>query len=260
MELSGTWITFPDFKSVTLAMAKYIYLRQIVLTLCAVTERIAILGASRGIGAAIAQQLQNSADLLLMSRKWNSDPVPRVQKISTDFTHEPDQQKAFTLLKEFSPHRIFYVAGGGPHGNFAKKEFKDHLWAYKLNLLFPAQLIHWALDQKNSDIHQIVIFGSAIAENQPDPQASSYSSAKHGIFGLVRSLVGEALPIDLRIYSPGYTATDLLPEPAQNKLKGRLLDPHDVARDFLAWAKTPNAEFHRIYHSPGHEKHAKYTV
>ena len=105
------------------------------------------------------------------------------------------------------------MAGGGPHGKFQSKEFKDHLWAYKLNLLFPAELIHWSL--RNLSLKQFVLVGSSVAESNADPLASSYSSAKHGLKGLVSSINAEGCDFDLRLFSPPYMDTDLLPNNSQ---------------------------------------------
>jgi short-subunit dehydrogenase len=216
-----------------------------MLTLFAVTERIAILGASRGIGRAIARGLEDRAELLLVSRRWEASGAGRSKKISLDLTREDHWSILENELATFRPSRIFYVAGGGPHGLFAEREFKDHLWAMNLNLLTPLRLLHWAL---RACVPQLIFFGSAVAEQKPDPLAASYASAKHGLLGLIESARAEGTgPTDLRLYSPGYTATDLLPPPAREKLPSRVLSPEEVAEDFIPWAFSNPVEGHRIF-------------
>lgn len=215
-----------------------------MLTLCAVTERIAIFGASRGIGAAIVNEVRDSS-LLLVSRRWSDNERPSSKKVTVDLA-DPNQWDAMLAeLGSFSPTRLFYVAGGGPHGKYSDKEFKDHSWAYNLNLLTPARLLHWGARQPY--LKQIIFFGSAVAESKADPQAASYSSAKHGLLGLVKTARGEMRDLDVRIYSPDYVATDLLPKSIQATLGDRILSPEEVAKDFIQWSNQGDGEFHRIF-------------
>ncbi len=214
-----------------------------MLTLCAVAERIAILGSSRGIGFSIAKNLESETKLLLVSRKWDETVFPKAQKLKADLTKDADLPTLLNALEDFAPTRIFYVAGGGPFGEYSSKSFKDHLWALQLNLLTPARILHWSI---KSRAKQIVFFGSAIAE-EADPFSSSYSAAKHGLVGLVESVRQEKPPIDVRLYSPGYTATELLPKSAQEKFSSELLSPDAVAQDFLKWAFSESQEHHRVF-------------
>lgn len=209
------------------------------------------MGGSRGIGLAIGKILEAEAELMIVSRGLCSDKFPKATCIQLDMTDEKSIHELFVRLRDFNPKRIFYVAGGGPYGEFSKKDFKDHLWAYQLNLLTPAKLLQWGL---KVEIGQMIFFGSAIAESSPDPMSSSYSSSKHGLLGLVTSVRAEKPKTDLRVYSPGYTATSLLPKKAQEKHKEVLLDPALVARDFIQWAYSDNGEFHRIFTSEEQKK------
>lgn len=210
------------------------------------TDRIAILGASRGIGFAISQLLEPRSELLLVSRKWPTQNL-KSKRFSLDLTSAEDLNKLKLELLQFLPQRIFYVAGGGPFGEYASKAFKDHLWAYRLNLLVPAEVLHWCMRGEFKNLRQIIFVGSAIAEDKGDVFAASYSSAKHGLLGLLRSVQKENPKTDLRLYSPGYTATSLLPKSAQEKYKPQLSEAIDVARDFVSWALLPEGEKHRIY-------------
>jgi len=215
-----------------------------MLTLCTVTERIAIIGASRGIGSAISLALESQHELLLVSRKWSA-PNSKSERLSLDLAKEDDVEILLSHLQSFKAMRIFYVAGGGPHGDFYKKEFKDHQWAWRVNLLTPARILHWGLNQ--TFIKQMIFFGSAIAESQADPLAASYASAKHGLVGLIKSVWGEKPSCDVRLYSLGYVATDLLPKNVQEKLKPKLEEPGVIVHDFIKWAFSDGVEPHRIF-------------
>ena len=108
-------------------------------------KKIAILGASRGLGKEIYQTLSQNKEhqFLLAARKEEFlKKTDQTQVLSSDFSNKDEQLKVLSKLQEFSPTHIIYVAGGGPYGNFEEKKWGSHLWAFELNFLFPAQIIH----------------------------------------------------------------------------------------------------------------------
>ena len=83
----------------------------------------------------------------------------------------------------------------------------------------------------------MIFIGSDIADSQPDPKAGSYCAAKHGLRGLISSVVAEGDSRDIRFFRPGYMDTALLPPNAKPRREGRtLLNPRDVAQNFVQWA------------------------
>ena len=221
-------------------------------------KRIAVLGASRGFGRSLSLKYMiesGSEDkFFLASRKIKSSMFSLENSLqghlskasweNVDFTQVKLYSEFILRLRDFNPTHIFYVAGGGPFGPFASKQFKDHLWAIRLSFLFPAQLIHMALLGEFSNLRQLICVGSAIAESQADPGAASYSAAKHGLKGLLSTLVEEPCPIDLRLFSPPYMKTDMVPEKSALERKLTLKDPGDVAQSFYEWAKTSSGPWH----------------
>lgn len=208
-----------------------------------VMERWCLLGASRGLGKTFAieaaQKYKTELCLHLSARTQNAlENVKRdVETFSTeckikvcDFTNADKSSDALAELEEWQPHRIFYFAGGGPYGLYEKKEWKDHFWCYRLNLLFPAQLLHASM--KWQSVVQWVVIGSEVAEAKPDPLASSYASAKHGLKGLIESLKQESKR-DIRLFSPGYMDTDLLPPGASVRKTHKITPVRDVAKLLL---------------------------
>lgn len=217
------------------------------------TSHVAILGSSRGLGQALANHLLISSlqvKLLLVSRSPIKNPPEMVQPLRLDLAQSQNLPKLISYLVDFAPTHIFYVAGGGPHGNFAMKEWKDHHWALQLNLLTPAELVHHCLHFQKAQfpqLKQIVITGSSIAESQPDPLSSSYSMAKHGIKGLISSVQKENPNLDLRLFSPGYMDTNLLPPQAWPRREAKELhSPQKVAR--LMWEWSQNKEYYHQHY------------
>ncbi len=206
------------------------------------SEKYVLLGASRGLGFATYQQLHQqkpSAKFLLSSRKIKSkwdNQINRTEVIEQDFSKVPVQFNFLSELEKFKPTHLIYFAGGGPYGNFSEKKWSDHLWALNTTFLYPAELLHHILSNKQKWLHlkQVILVGSAIAENQPDPMAGSYAAAKHALKGLVTTLTMENLNLKLELFSPGYMQTDLLPMNSEPRQNGLAENPVDVAKKLIA--------------------------
>lgn len=209
------------------------------------SERILVLGASRGLGAELVRGLCGlgpSMSVLGVARK-----EPLLHQLTTecngqfkakglDLSHPDSWPILDKILSEFSPTRIFYVAGGGPFGAFGEKSFSAHQWAWRVTFETPAFLAHRLL--QSHDHTPLILVGSSVCENRADAKASSYSAAKHALLGLYKSLREEEPRWDLRLYSPGYMDTSLIPPNAKVRSK-TLWDPKVVAGDLLTWAFDP---------------------
>ncbi len=207
-------------------------------------DKVFVVGGRRGLGKAIVDEWQLKSpgeSLWVSSRRAPADFI-------CDFSEPASLDLLLTTLDELQPNRVFCVPGGGPYGSFVDKEWKDHLWALQVSLLAPARLAHHLL--KQSYCQQLIFIGSQIAESVADFKAASYGSAKHGLVGLLKTLQLETTK-DLRLYSPGYMATDMLPAVKREELGKPVADPRDVAVDFVKWAQTPKAAWHKTYTSAG---------
>lgn len=190
-----------------------------------------LLGATRGLGQAFAQILHwhnKNAKILIAARKadWKMN-----------FADQEKWPEYLSQILQKKSSRIIYFAGGGPFGSFSSKDWKDHEWAFKVNFEFPAYLIHQLASAKQNQTQQFCIIGSSIAEAAPDPGAASYSAAKHAAVGLVESLqMEDSISFDLRLFSPGYMDTNLLPANAWPRQKvGIVQDPEATAKILLDW-------------------------
>jgi short-subunit dehydrogenase len=193
-------------------------------------EKWVVCGGSSGLGQAFARHAKaefSFVDQMLMSRR---------SSVSVDFSRPEDWTRSLELLIDYKPTRLFYFAGGGPHGPFGEKKWTSHEWAFRVNFLFPAFLLSHL---KVPSLKQALFVGSAIAESKPDPLAASYSAAKHGLKGLVTSLQQEkSCHFDLRLLSPGYLDTPLLPQHAwPRQTPGLLKSPDEVAASTLSWVQ-----------------------
>lgn len=209
--------------------------------------RIAILGASRGLGAALVKEIHTEAPdsvLLLASRK--KEELQKLSRsddwlVAADFSKAQDQVEILAALGKFLPTHIFYVAGGGPFGRFQDKAFADHSWAMEVSFLFAAKVLHHVLQKPifQTDLRQFVAIGSAIAGQKADPMASSYAAAKHALRGLVTSVQGENPWLDVRLFEPGYMDTAMLPVNAWPRQQAGLVQaPAEVARKLWHYSQS----------------------
>ncbi len=202
--------------------------------------KIAYLGGSKGLGLSVLNICDQ--DKFLFSRSA-TNVAGNFTKVDLDFTKPKDQQALLEKLKDIKCSHIYYFAGGGPYGKFSDQKLRSHEWAMELNLIFPVRLLHWAL--KQDFIKQVIFVGSAIAEARPDPRAASYAAAKHGLKGLISSINAEGCSKDIRLFSPGYMDTDMVPKGAEVRSQtGVVMDPDQVAQSFIAWSKQGPKNWH----------------
>lgn len=213
---------------------------------------MAFLGCSRGLGKEVVLAAHSRAsDLssLLVSR--NQDLLEGLRSqlsgdscvFSCDLANADQLPGLLEKIKNLQCSRVFYFAAGGPYGYFQDKNWKDHQWALQVTLLTPAFLLHKFLQNPEFQfVKQFIAIGSQIADDKPDPMASGYAAAKHGLRGLVESIQAENCEFDLRLYRPGYMDTSMLPKNAAPRKSGKVVDPKIVAQDFLAWALDPSGD------------------
>ena len=184
-------------------------------------ERILVLGGSRGLGAAFVNLLKtHQIEVIGMSRKSPE---------SADFSQVQNWDQILNRIRDLKPTRLIYCAAGGPYGSFGQFQWKDHSWALKTTFEFPAFLLHNLVQNPLQHLKQVAVIGSTVAEAKADPGAAAYSAAKHALRGLITSLQKEGVPFDLRLLSPGYMTTDLLPMDSAPRREGKTRDPFKIA-------------------------------
>ncbi len=212
------------------------------------SKRFILLGSSRGLGWATYQALSRvypESAYLLSSRKIQEKAADF--RANTECSHYDFSQGELTedflrTLENFHGTHLIYFAGGGPYGFFSQKKWSAHQWCLETTFLFPARLLHEVLGQQQrwASLEQIIFIGSAVAENQADPQAASYAAAKHALKGLITTVQQENLIANNRqapeilLFSPGYMQTDLLPLHSEPRQKGLAEKPEVVAEKLIA--------------------------
>ena len=120
------------------------------------------------------------------------------------------------------------------------------MWSLKVTFLFPAEFIlkmGQSFKQnplKWPGLQSITVIGSSIAENAADPKAASYCAAKHALKGLISTIQQEkSTQIEIKSFSPGYMATDLLPRNSAPRENGQALSAEVVANELIKFIESP---------------------
>lgn len=214
-------------------------------------ERVIVLGASRGLGAELVKTILADGHAAVgFSRKETLLKTlralhPRFEFHLADFAARESQELVTQFLVEQNYSKVIAVAGGGPFGRFEERAFKDHQWAWDVSFQFQARVIHTMLTSGRTD-KQLIVIGSAVAEDGPDPLAASYSAAKHALKGLVKTVKAENPLWDIRLFSPGYMDTEMLPSNAAVRQLG-VYSPAAIARELWYWAMAPDNTGHKVY-------------
>jgi short-subunit dehydrogenase len=195
-----------------------------------------VFGGSKGLGLNICQQLNDLGHVVTTVQRTKG-AVGAWQKF--DLTKRSDWDSIIQFVQNSTPDHIIYCSGGGPYGVYDQKKFSDHEWAFNLNFLFPAFMIHQLKIP-------MTFVGSAIAESKPDPLASSYAASKHGLLGLIRSVKAESPDRKIKLFSPGYMDTGMLPAHAWPGQQGLQKPPGIVAKILIDWIQTDDESFHKV--------------
>ena len=216
-------------------------------------KKFAIIGATRGLGRAVFEALAASGQsgLLVARNATELEKMAALNEgwsyIKADMTKPEARGEIMQAISSMDLVSVIYCSGGGPHGDFYTKNWKDHRWAIELNFAAPAELLHFLGSKNKTAQHQFVYVGSAIAEGTDETEGASYVASKRAMVGLLGSLRGRDPLLDLRLFSPGYMNTDLLPKGAGPRKTGnKILDPKVVAKELISWASAETDEWHRV--------------
>jgi len=158
--------------------------------------------------------------------------------------HGQDQVIQYLVDAEETYGKVFFVAGGGPYGLYQERKWSDHEWALQVSFLFAARALHALCVAQR--LEQVILVGSSVAENDADVRAASYSAAKHALKGLWSTLRAENPNWDLRLFSPGYMDTELLPAQAPVRRQG-VYSPEALAQELWTWSLTGDHGGHKVY-------------
>lgn len=233
-----------------------------------------VTGASRGIGAAIAETLARlGCNLTLVARdvgalenqasKIASAHGTTVQPQNADIMNSEEVTTAFESAVEVNGVVSILVnnAGSGKSAPFTKME--RSLWDYMLAINLTATFVctQTVLPGMLRAGYGRIVNISSTAGLTGYGYVTAYSAAKHGVVGLTRSLAMEtaAKGITVNAVCPGYTDTEMTRQTVENisaktgrsaaesrteltsaNPQGRLVQPWEVA-ETVAWLALPGS-------------------
>lgn len=196
-------------------------------------KTLAIIGGSRGVGAAIIKELISTYYIINISRN------------APDFSHENLTHFNCDILKDELPDldtvdSLVYCPGSinlKPISRLNLDDFRDD---FEINVIGAVKSIQKYLPQLKKATKPSVVLFSTVAVKLGMPYHASVATSKAGVEGLVKSLAAEFAPaIRINAIAPTVTNTDLASKLLRNDkmiesiterhpLK-KFLDPNEVA-------------------------------
>ncbi|KAK7534703.1 putative oxidoreductase,short chain dehydrogenase [Phyllosticta citribraziliensis] len=225
-----------------------------------------ITGGASGIGLATALLcIKNGAKVVVGDR--NPLPADAVQRnlsyVSLDVTSWESLSAAFKeVLKQHGRvDHVFANAGVGPKTNLLEDNVDEngdllepshHVLDINLKSVMNTTALACHHLKKSPQGGSVVLIGSA-SSFQVFP-AVDYSTSKHGVLGLMRSLTTllyPKFPIRINALAPSWTSTSIIPGDFMNALGIPFQGPETVARSAVLLMADPSRHGQVIYSEEG---------
>jgi 3-oxoacyl-[acyl-carrier protein] reductase len=177
------------------------------------SRHVIVTGASRGIGAAIAELFISSGDRVVAMSRSGDAPVGCAKSFALDVSDSKAVSEAVkAVIEEFGPVEVTVVNAGVTRDGLAMR-MSDEQWreviATDLDGAFytaRATMASMVRARKGS-----IIFISSISPFIGVPGQANYAAAKAGLVGLARSLAKEvaARGVTVNVVAPGLIDTDM---------------------------------------------------
>jgi NAD(P)-dependent dehydrogenase (short-subunit alcohol dehydrogenase family) len=168
-------------------------------------KNILIIGASSGIGHALAQQLQEQGATLFTAGRTQPEGIQ-----STHMVWDVTQTPAVDALHQLPDtlHGLIYCPGSINLKPFQRLTLDDYRRDFDVNVLGAVSAIHTCYAaMKKSKSASIVLF-STVAAKLGMGMHSSVAVAKSAVEGLAKSLAAELAPFNVRVNAIAPSLTD----------------------------------------------------
>jgi len=204
------------------------------------SRHVIVTGASRGIGAAIAQHFIDLGDNVVGMSRSGTAPAGCVKSFAVDVSKSASVNEAVKAsIEEFGPVEVCVVNAGVTRDGLAMR-MTDEQWrevmATDLDGAFYTARATMASMVRNRQ--GSIIFIGSISPFIGVPGQANYGAAKAGLVGLARSLAQEVASrsITVNVVAPGLIETDMTSDlgPAKDQMMamipmGRIGQPSDIA-------------------------------
>ncbi len=171
---------------------------------------ILVTGASKGIGNAIAQELQSIGEVFVTGRDEQALTACNAKGFCVC-----DLSKDINILAKFIEEKSIDVlinnAGEYIYAGLETMNIADIQRLYQTNLIAPAYLISKAIPHMKGQRWGRIINIGSISGVMGEAYASIYSSSKSGLIGLTKALALELAEFDITVntINPGWVETEL---------------------------------------------------
>ena len=204
-------------------------------------RRVLVTGGNRGIGEAIARQLQSEGHRVVVTSR-SGDPVDGLDVVACEITDSDSVDAAFTEAKERLEGEVeVLVANAGITRDTLLMRMSDDDFAAVVdtNLHGTFRCVRRAATAMvKARFGRVVLLSSVVGLYGSAGQVN-YSASKSALVGFARSLTRElgGRGITANVVAPGFIETDMtaeLPEETQKQYKasipaGRFATPDEVA-------------------------------
>ncbi len=204
------------------------------------SRHVIVTGASRGIGAAIADHFIGLGDRVVALSRSGDAPSGCAKSFAVDVSHSNEVNEAVkAAIEEFGPVGVTVVNAGVTRDGLAMR-MTDEQWrevmATDLDGAFytvRATMASMVRARQGS-----IIFIGSISPFIGVPGQANYAAAKAGLVGLARSLAKEVATrgVTVNVVAPGLIETDMTSDlgPAKDQMAamipmGRIGQPSDIA-------------------------------
>ena len=182
---------------------------------------VIVTGASRGIGAAIAQWFIANGDHVIGISRSGDAPEGCVKSYAVDVKNSADLDAAMkSVVEEFGAVEVAVINAGITNDGLAVR-MKDEQWrdVLSVNLDGAFYTARSALSSMLRQRRGSLIFIGSISPFLGIPGQANYAAAKAGVAGLARSLAKEVARrhITVNVETPGFIETDMTADLAQSR-------------------------------------------
>ena len=214
------------------------------------SHRVWIVGASSGIGAALASALRNKgAKLALSARsadKLNALAVETDLVLPLDVTDSDSIQAAYAEIEQnwSGIDLIIYCAGYYKPMRSWELDSTEIETTLKINLHGVYNLLNTALPKLMKQGSGGICFVASVAGYTGLPKAAAYGPSKAAMINLAQILYSDLRPkgIDVYLVNPGFVDTRLTKQ--NDFAMPALITPNEAAASILAGFERGNFEIH----------------
>ena len=167
-----------------------------------------IIGASSGIGQALAKQLAEAGNQVFATY-YKNKPVEAISNISYTPLNILDNAAAFDFLPD-ELSGVVYCPGSINLRPFERIKPEDFIADYQLQVTGAIKVLQAVLPRLKKSLHPSIVLFSTVAVQTGLPYHTQVAASKGAIEGLTRSLAAEYAPnIRVNCIAPSLTDTPL---------------------------------------------------